>query len=46
VANPGIPEPATWAMMIFGFGAVGGAVRRRTKVREAFALGEAPPSYA
>ena len=25
----GIPEPATWAMMILGMGAVGGAVRRR-----------------
>lgn len=26
---PGIPEPATWAMLIAGFGLVGGAVRRR-----------------
>ncbi|MBL8554728.1 MAG: choice-of-anchor A family protein [Phenylobacterium sp.] len=25
----GIPEPATWAMMILGFGAVGAMVRRR-----------------
>ena len=25
-----IPEPATWAMLIFGFGLVGGALRRRT----------------
>jgi hypothetical protein len=24
-----VPEPATWAMMIFGFGAVGVAMRRR-----------------
>ncbi len=24
-----VPEPATWAMMIAGFGVVGGAVRRR-----------------
>jgi hypothetical protein len=24
-----VPEPATWAMMIFGFGLVGGAMRRR-----------------
>lgn len=24
-----VPEPATWAMMIVGFGAVGGAMRRR-----------------
>ena len=29
----GVPEPATWAMMIAGFGMVGGALRRRsTKV--------------
>jgi hypothetical protein len=28
--NPGvIPEPATWAMMIMGFGLVGGMMRRR-----------------
>ena len=24
-----VPEPATWAFMIFGFGAIGGAMRRR-----------------
>ncbi len=24
-----VPEPATWAMMIIGFGVIGGAVRRR-----------------
>ena len=24
-----VPEQATWAMMILGFGAVGGAMRRR-----------------
>jgi opacity protein-like surface antigen len=24
-----VPEPATWALMILGFGAVGGAMRRR-----------------
>lgn len=28
VSGP-IPEPATWALMIAGFGAVGGALRRR-----------------
>ena len=25
----GVPEPATWAMMITGFGMIGGAMRRR-----------------
>jgi hypothetical protein len=31
VVNPpgGIPEPATWAMLIAGFGLVGAAARRR-----------------
>jgi len=28
-ATPAVPEPATWAMMIGGFGLVGGAMRRR-----------------
>lgn len=27
--TPAVPEPATWAMMIVGFGTVGGAMRRR-----------------
>lgn len=27
--NPGVPEPAAWAMMLAGFGLVGGAMRRR-----------------
>jgi len=34
-ATPGgggaVPEPATWAMMLVGFGAVGAAVRRRRR---------------
>lgn len=29
---PAVPEPATWALMIVGFGAVGGALRRARKV--------------
>ncbi|MEP3226098.1 MAG: PEPxxWA-CTERM sorting domain-containing protein [Parasphingorhabdus sp.] len=33
-----VPEPTTWAMMIFGFGLVGGAMRRRkTKVTVSYA---------
>jgi hypothetical protein len=30
VPNPGVPEPATWAMMIGGLGLVGGVARRRS----------------
>ncbi len=32
-----IPEPASWAMMIIGFGAIGAAMRRRQRVRVSFA---------
>lgn len=32
-----VPEPATWAMLILGFGAVGGAMRRRAKAKVAYA---------
>ena len=28
-----VPEPATWAMMVFGFGMVGSTMRRRNAVR-------------
>jgi hypothetical protein len=28
----GVPEPATWAMMIMGFGAIGATVRRRRRI--------------
>lgn len=33
LALGGVPEPSTWALMIVGFGAVGGAMRRRVKVQ-------------
>jgi hypothetical protein len=29
INNSGVPEPATWAMMLIGFGAIGLATRRR-----------------
>lgn len=31
VRPPAVPEPASWAMMITGFGAVGGAMRHRRR---------------
>ncbi len=31
--NNAVPEPATWAMMLFGFGLVGSILRRRTATR-------------
>lgn len=34
-----VPEPATWAMLILGFGAVGGAMRLARKRRDALAFG-------
>jgi PEP-CTERM motif len=37
IGNAAVPEPATWAMMIVGFGLIGGAMRRRkATVRIAF----------
>lgn len=33
-----VPEPASWAMMLIGFGAIGYASRRRTRVRFAQAV--------
>ena len=35
--NGAVPEPATWAMMIGGFGLLGAAARRRTKTTVTFA---------
>ena len=36
--NPqGVPEPASWAMMLGGFGLVGGAMRARRKTSVTFA---------
>ncbi|MBB5687843.1 PEPxxWA-CTERM sorting domain-containing protein [Sphingobium boeckii] len=32
-----VPEPATWAMMLTGFGAVGSAMRRRRSLKPQFA---------
>ncbi len=37
--NLAVPEPATWAMMIGGFGLVGGALRRRRSVRTTVTFG-------
>ena len=33
ISDSGVPEPASWVMMIGGFGFVGAAMRRRTAVR-------------
>jgi hypothetical protein len=33
---PAVPEPASWAMMISGFGLIGGAMRRQLKAKSAF----------
>lgn len=35
--SSGVPEPATWAMMVVGFGAIGIAFRRVKKLQPAFA---------
>ena len=36
-AQGGVPEPATWAMLITGFGLVGMAARRRNQIRTTLA---------
>jgi PEP-CTERM motif len=35
--TPRVPEPATWAMMLVGFGVVGGALRRRARMSISYA---------
>lgn len=35
--TPSVPEPATWAMMMIGFGAIGGALRHRRRSATALA---------
>ena len=35
--NSAVPEPSTWAMLLFGFGIVGFALRRRISRTAAFA---------
>lgn len=37
VLTSDVPEPATWAMFIGGFGMIGGAMRRRQRVNVSFA---------
>lgn len=37
VAAAGVPEPASWAMMLGGFGAIGAAMRRRRRIDVTFA---------
>ena len=39
ILPPSVPEPATWAMMLLGFGAVGVAMRRRKSARVIAACG-------
>jgi hypothetical protein len=37
ITTPAVPEPATWAMMIGGFGLIGGTMRRRAAAAVRFA---------
>jgi hypothetical protein len=37
-APTGVPEPATWAMMLLGFGAIGYSMRRNRRVSSAASL--------
>lgn len=40
---PVVPEPGTWAMLILGFGAIGGALRRRRRRTAGFVRGVSAP---
>ncbi len=35
---PAVPEPSTWAMLLIGFGSIGGAMRRKRKHQELIAV--------
>lgn len=35
--TPAVPEPASWMMLVVGFGAVGSAMRRQRRIRVTFA---------
>jgi hypothetical protein len=35
VSSAAVPEPATWTLLIAGFGAAGAVLRRRAAVRSA-----------
>lgn len=35
--NTGVPEPASWALMLAGFGLIGGALRRQRRVTVSYA---------
>ena len=35
-ANGAVPEPASWAMMLIGFGVIGGALRSRSRPAVSF----------
>jgi hypothetical protein len=37
VNTPSVPEPATWAMMLIGFGATGVAMRRTRRPKQGIA---------
>jgi PEP-CTERM motif-containing protein len=38
VVDRGVPEPATWAMMVLGFGVAGAALRRSRRRQQSFAI--------